>query len=165
MLTGAGPVFCAGFDRSELTEGAMEEVFAEAESYHRNVYTFSKPLIAAVNGPALGGGCDLAAMCDFRLAAPAASFGQPQVRFGAAAAYDLMRAILGAGAAREMCLTGRVYAAAEALQIGLVNRILPPEDLMEAAGATARDIASLPEGIAAAAKRGFVAHQPRLFEA
>ena len=165
VLTGAGPAFCAGFDRSELAGGEMEEVFADAMEYHRRVYTFSKPLIAAVNGPALGGGCDLAAMCDFRLAATTAVFGQPQVRFGAAAAYDLMRAVLGTGAAREMCLTGRSYDAEEALQIGFVNRVLAPEDLVEAARTLARDVASLPEGVPESAKRGFVAQQPRLFEA
>ena len=163
VLTAAGPAFCAGFDRSEFAAGGMEEVFAEAMEYHRRVYTFSKPLIAAVNGPALGGGCDLAAMCDFRFAATAASFGQPQVRFGAPAAYDLMRAVLGTGAAREMCLTGRTYAAEEALRIGLVNRVLPPDELVEAARALVRDLASLPEGVSETAKRGFVAHQPRLF--
>jgi enoyl-CoA hydratase len=164
VLIGAGPVFCAGFDRSEFAEGGMEEVFAEATEYHRRVFTFAKPLIAAVNGPALGGGCDLAAMCDFRLAATSAAFGQPQVRFGAAAAYDLMRAVLGTGAAREMCLTGRTYDAEEALRIGLVNRVLEPDDLLDAARTLARDIASLPEDIPESAKRGFVAHQPRLFE-
>ena len=164
VLTGAGSVFCAGFDRSEFSGGGMAEVFAEAMEYHRRVYTFSKPLIAAVNGPALGGGCDLAAMCDFRLAATSASFGQPQVRFGAAAAYDLMRAVLGAGAAREMCLTGRTYAVEEALRIGLVNRVLAPEDLLDAARTLARDVASLPEGVSEGAKRSFLAHQPRLFE-
>ncbi|MEN8161554.1 MAG: enoyl-CoA hydratase/isomerase family protein, partial [Myxococcota bacterium] len=87
VLTGAPPAFCAGFDRSEFAGGGMAEVFAEATEYHRRVYTFPKPLVAAVNGPALGGGCDLAAMCDFRLASNAAVFGQPQVRFGAAAVY------------------------------------------------------------------------------
>jgi len=165
VLTGAGPVFCAGFDRSEFSGGGMEEVFADAMEYHRLVYTFSKPLIAAVNGPALGGGCDLAAMCDFRLAATTAVFGQPQVRFGAAAAYDLMRSVIGTGAAREMCVTGRSYEAEEARQIGLVNRVLAPEDLVETARSLACDVASLPEGVAESAKRGFVAHQPRLFEA
>lgn len=163
VLTGAPPAFCAGFDRSEFAGGGMEEIFADATEYHRRVYTFSKPLIAAVNGPALGGGCDLAAMCDLRLASSAAVFGQPQLRFGAAAAYDLMRAVLGAGAAREMCLTGRSYAAPEALRIGLVNQVLEPAELLEAARTLAREIASLPEGVSETAKRGFVALQPRLF--
>jgi enoyl-CoA hydratase/carnithine racemase len=162
VLTGAPPAFCAGFDRSEFAEGGM--VFAEAIEYHRRVYTFAKPLVAAVNGPALGGGCDLAAMCDFRLASSAAVFGQPQVRFGAAAAYDLMRAVLGTGAAREMCLTGRSYGAQEALAIGLVNRVVDPDELLEVARAAAREIAALPEGMPETAKRGFVALQPRLFE-
>ncbi|MAG30426.1 MAG: enoyl-CoA hydratase [Deltaproteobacteria bacterium] len=165
VLTGAGPVFCAGFDRSEFAEGGMEEVFAEAEEYHRRVFTFGKPLIAAVNGPALGGGCDLAAMCDFRIAATTAAFGQPQVHFGAAAAYELMRVVLPAGPAREMCLTGRIYDAQEALRVGLVNRVVEPEQLIDAARGVALEIAGLPEGVAALAKRGFVDHQPQLFEA
>ena len=164
VLTGAGPVFCAGFDRSEFAEGGMEEVFADATEYHRRVFTFAKPLIAAVNGPALGGGCDLAAMCDFRVGATTALFGQPQVRFGAAAAYDLMRVVLGTGAAREMCLTGRTYDADEALRIGLINRVIAPAELMDTARALAGEIASLPEGVAAMAKSNFVAGQPRLFE-
>ena len=164
LLTGNGPVFCAGFDRSELASGDMEAVFSDAMEYHRRVYTFPKPLVAAVNGPALGGGCDLAVMCDFRLAAESAVFGQPQVRFGAAAAYDLMRVVLGSGVAREMCLTGRTYAADEALRIGLVNRLCPADGLREAALAVAGEIASLPAGLAEATKRGFLAEQPRLFE-
>lgn len=164
ILTGAPPAFCAGFDRSELAAGNMAEVFAEATAYHHRVHTFARPLIAAVNGPALGGGCDLAAMCDFRLASSAAVFGQPQVRFGAAAAYDLMRAVLGVGVAREMCLTGRRYDAAEALAIGLVNRVTTPDELLGAARAAAGEIAALPDGVAEVAKRGFVKLQPRLFE-
>jgi len=164
VLTGAAPAFCAGFDRSEFAGGGMAETFAEATEYHRRVYTFPKPLIAAVNGPALGGGCDLAAMCDLRLASTAAVFGQPQVRFGAAAAYDLMREVLGSGAAREMCLSGRAYDASEACRIGLVNRVVEPAELLDAAWVLAREVASLPEGVAESSKRGFVAAQPPLFE-
>ena len=165
VLTGAGPAFCAGFDRSEFGGGGgMAEVFEQATAYHRRVYTFAKPLLAAVNGPALGGGCDLAAMCDFRLAAATAVFGQPQVRFGAPAAYELMRHVLGTGAAREMCLTGRSYDAQEALAIGLVNRVHEPTGLLDAAREMARSIAALPQGLAEATKRTFLAHQPRLFE-
>ena len=164
VLTGAGPVFCAGFDRSEFAEGGMEEVFADATEYHRRVFTFVKPLIAAVNGPALGGGCDLAAMCDLRIAAATALFGQPQVKFGAPAAYDLMRVVIGTGVAREMCLTGRTYDAEEALRIGLVNRVVATEELVDVARTLAEEIASIPEGVAETAKRGFVTGQPRLFE-
>ncbi len=164
VLTGAPPAFCAGFDRTEFSGDGMEQVFAQAIAYHHRVYVFQKPLIAAVNGPALGGGCDLAAMCDFRLAAATAVFGQPQLSFGAPAIYDLMRAVIGTGAAREMCLTGRQYDAREALAIGLVNRVLDPGELLENAVAVARQTASLPEGVAEAAKRSFLAQQPRLFE-
>ncbi len=164
ILTGAAPAFCAGFDRSELFAGDMAEIFAESMAYHRRVYTFSKPLIAAVNGPALGGGCDLAALCDFRIAATTAVFGQPQVRFGAPAIYDLMRTIIGTGPAREMCLTGRRYEAQEALAIGFVNRVVDPEELMDVATGVAREIATLPNGMTETVKKTFLANQPSLFE-
>jgi enoyl-CoA hydratase len=164
VLTGAPPAFCAGFDRSEFEGGEMAEIFEESMAYHHRVYTFPKPLIAAVNGPALGGGCDLAALCDFRLASTLAVFGQPQVRFGAPAIFELMRSIVGSGPAREMCLTGRRYDAGEALAIGLVNRVVEPDELLESASATAREIATLPEGMAETAKRSFLAQQPRIFE-
>ncbi len=163
IFTGAGPAFCAGFDRDELASGDAAEIFADATTYHRRVYTFTKPLLAAVNGPALGGGCDLAAMCDLRIAASTAAFGQPQVRFGAAAAYELMQAVIGTGAAREMCLTGRRYDAAAALAIGLVGRVVEPGQLTAAAMEIAREIATLPEGMARATKQSFLAGQPPLF--
>ena len=164
ILTGTGPVFCAGFDRSEFDGDAMARVFAESQEYHRRVYTFPKPLIAAINGPALGGGCDLAALCDVRVATESASFGQPQVRFGAAAAYDLMREILPEGAAREMCLTGRTYSAQEALRLGLVTGVYEPDALMQKALEIASAIASLPDPMARTAKQQFVASQPVLFQ-
>jgi enoyl-CoA hydratase len=164
ILTGEGPAFCAGFDRSELFAGDMAEIFAESMAYHRRVYTFAKPLIAAVNGPALGGGCDLAALCDFRIAAATATFGQPQVRFGAPAIYELMRAVMGTGPAREMCLTGRGYDAQEALAIGFVNRVVDPAELMEVATGVAREIATLPDGMSETVKKTFLANQPPLFE-
>ena len=103
-------------------------------------------------------------MCDVRLAADTASFGQPQVRFGAAASYDLMREVLSTGAAREMCLTGRIYSAAEAHSLGLVNAVHEPEGLMDAAGQLADSIAALPDTLPVSAKRQFLTHQPGLFE-
>lgn len=164
ILTGDGPVFCAGFDRSEFEGGAMAQVFEEAAAYHHDVYNFPKPLIAAVNGAALGGGCDLAAMCDIRLSATTAVFGQPQVHFGAPAAYDLMCAVMPTGAAREMCLTGRSYGAAEAHSLGLVNRVHEPEALMDASRELAASIAALPDTLPQSTKRLFLAHQAELFE-
>jgi enoyl-CoA hydratase len=164
ILTGHGPVFCAGFDKKEFEGGAMEQTFAEAVGYHHCIYNFPKPIVAAINGPALGGGCDLAAMCDMRLAAATATFGQPQVRFGAPAAYDLMREVMATGAAREMCLTGRMYSAEQALLTGLVNSIHEPSELMGAASEVAGAIAALPPGVAVAAKQQFRLHQTSLFE-
>jgi enoyl-CoA hydratase len=103
-------------------------------------------------------------MCDVRLAASSAIFGQPQVRFGAAAAYDLMREVMPTGAAREMCLTGRTYTAAEAHSLGLVNAVHDPDALLGAAGELAASIVALPEALPVSTKRQFLAHQPRLFE-
>ena len=163
VLSGQGPAFCAGFDRSEFAEGPMEEVFADAEEYHRRVYRFGKPILAAVHGSCLGGGTDLAAMCDVRVADATAVFGQPQVRFGAPALYDLMRTLMGTAAAREMCLTGRTYDAEEALALGLVNRVVENADLLGATNEMAAAIAALPPGLAEATKRSFVTSQPRLF--
>jgi len=163
ILASRGPAFCAGFDRSELNAGAMEEVFQESQEYHRRVYTFPKPLIAMIHGAALGGGCDLAALCDVRLATPSAIFGQPQVRFGATAAYELMRQILPEGAAREMCLTGRIYSAEEALGLGLVSALCPAEELEAKATEMATAVASLPDSMAKSIKRQFVDSQPGLF--
>lgn len=163
LLTGAGPAFCAGFDREELArEGA--EAFADSLEYHRKVYTFPKPILAAVNGAALGGGCDLAAMCDIRIASTEAAFGQPQVRFGAPALYELMRFVMGPAAAREMCLTGRLFSASEALARGLVNCVVEPPILQEASLEIAREIAALPPGVGQSLKRDFLASQPPLFE-
>ncbi|MBU2550506.1 MAG: enoyl-CoA hydratase/isomerase family protein [Proteobacteria bacterium] len=159
VLTGAGEVFCAGFDLSEFAGTDLEALFAEAAAYHRKVYTFSKPLIAAVNGPALAGGMDLAAMCDVRLASEKAVFGQPQVRMGVTAAFDLIRTVLPEGTARELCLTGRRMDAEEAGRQGLISRIVPADRLLEEAVSLAREST----GPGPAMKALFVKEQPGLF--
>lgn len=164
ILTGEGEVFCAGFDRSEFGQEEMTKIFSESLDYHRQVYTFSKPIIAAVNGPALGGGCDLAALCDIRLASTTASFGQPQVRFGAAAAYELMREVMSEGAAREMCLSGRLYGAQEAREMGFINAVHEPENLMRRAEELAAAIATLPQPMPSKTKQQFLVRQPDLFQ-
>lgn len=162
VLTGAGPVFCAGFDLSEFEAGNMEEIFPQSRTYHRKVYTFSKPLIAAVNGPALAGGMDLATMCDIRVASEMASFGQPQVKLGIPAAYDLIHTVLPENTARELCLTGRQIDAQEAFRVGLVNRIVPAPQLMEEVINLAKIVAV--NKASHMNKQQFLKEQPKLFE-
>jgi enoyl-CoA hydratase len=163
VLTGAGPTFCAGFDLSEFTEENMEEIFAQAVTYHHKVYTFSKPLIAAVNGPALAGGMDLAIMCDVRIVSETAVFGQPQVRMGIPAAYDLIRTVLPEAIARELCLSGRRMDAQEALRLGLVNSVVAEEKLMDEVLNLARAVAEHKGG--QITKGQFIKEQPDLFSA
>ncbi|MEE8400210.1 MAG: enoyl-CoA hydratase/isomerase family protein [Desulfobacterales bacterium] len=159
VLTGAGPGFCAGFDLAEFQTGNMDDIFAQANVYHHKVYNFEKPIIAAVNGPALAGGMDLAIMCDFRIAGKEAIFGQPQVKMGVPAAYDLVQTVLPEGIAREICLTGRPIPSDEALQLGLVSRIVSGDRLVEEATTLARESATS----GAFTKEMIVKSQPDLF--
>ncbi len=159
VLTGAGPVFCAGFDLSEFQTGDMNDIFAQANVYHYKVYNFKKPIVAAVNGPALAGGMDLAIMCDFRIAVESAIFGQPQVKMGVPAAYDLVRTVLPEGVAREICLTGRRMLSDEALRLGLLNKIVSGDQLIEDATAMARETATS----GAFVKEMIIKSQPDLF--
>lgn len=164
VISGAGTDFCAGFDLDELRAADdPAAVFAAATAYHRNVHTFPKPLIAAVSGSAVAGGLDLALLCDLRLGASDAMLGQPQVRHGIPAAYELLAATVGDPAARELCLTGRVLDADEARQIGLIHHVVEPDRVLDRALALAADIASLPAS--ARTKKTFIEHQPKLFGA
>lgn len=159
VLTGAGPGFCAGFDLAEFQAGNMDDIFAQANVYHHKVYNFEKPIIAAVNGPALAGGMDLAIMCDFRITGKAAIFGQPQVKMGVPAAYDLVRTVLPEGIAREICLTGRPMLPDEALQLGLISKIVSGDQLVEEATTLARETATSGAFI----KEMIIKSQPDLF--
>ncbi len=162
VLTGAGTTFCAGFDLKELASAdPTGDPFDMA--YHRAVHTFPKPLVAAVPGPAVAGGMDLALMCDLRIAHSDATFGQPQVRVGIPAAYDLVRSVVAEPVAREICLTGRVFGSEEALAMGVVNRVVggDPGDVLREALVLASEVAASPG--AGAAKLQFLAGQPELF--
>jgi enoyl-CoA hydratase len=161
VLTGAGGAFCAGFDLAELAVGNAEEIFAEARAYHFDVYNFAKPLLAAINGPALAGGMDLAAMCDIRIASQSATFGQPQVRMGIPAAYDLIRTVVPETLARHLCLTGERIAAQAALDAGFVIDVVDPADLLSRAVEIAGQIAESSGG--AGTKKSITEHQPSLF--
>lgn len=148
IVTGSGRAFVAGADIAELaaldTGGAREmsrrgqEVFSRFESSH-------KPVIAAVNGFALGGGCELAMACHMRIAADTAKFGQPEVKLGLIPGYggtQRLARMIGAGRALELLLTGDRVSAAEAFRLGLVNRVVPAADLMSEARKLAAAIAA-----------------------
>ena len=151
VITGSDKAFAAGADIAAMKDWGHMDVY-KANYISRNwdrVARCRKPIIAAVAGYALGGGCELAMMCDFILAADNAQFGQPEVKLGtlpgAGGTQRLPRAI-GKAKAMEMCLTARMMDAAEAEKMGLVARILPLAELLGEALATAEKIAgySLP---------------------
>jgi len=149
IVTGEGTAFCGGADLKVLREIAAQSVEQARQdsknlmNFFRRIYEFPKPVIAAVNGPAMGGGCGLASVCDIVLAAEDAVFGYPEVRVGfvpALVAVFLVR-ICGEKKARELLLTGRVFSAQEAQEIGLVNHVVARESLLEKAREIAREIA------------------------
>src|SRR3972149_9521256 len=103
VVTGAGPGFCAGFDRNEFFQREPDQLKAFVQStdrFHLRLINFAKPLVAAINGPAMGGGLDLAALCDVRVAAETAAFAHPAVKFGAPTLYGPLAEIIGGGPAR-----------------------------------------------------------------
>lgn len=144
IVTGAGKAFVAGADIAAMSEmGPVEaRAFAEMGGHVGDeIESSSKPYIAAVNGFALGGGCELAMCCDFIYASTKAKFGQPEVKLGVIPGFGGTQRLLrrvGIGKARELVLTGEMIDAAEALRIGLADAVFEPEQLMakarEAAG-------------------------------
>ena len=148
VITGSEKAFAAGADIKEMANKTYAEVYTQdfiTKNWER-VAKCRKPVIAAVAGFALGGGCELAMMCDFIIAADNAKFGQPEITIGtlpgAGGSQRLTRAI-GKAKAMEMCLTGRLMDATEAEQSGLVARVVPLANLMDETMKTAEKIASL----------------------
>ncbi len=165
IVTGAGAAFSAGFDLDEFKQVERHAELLESSSrYHRDLWHFPKPVIAAVNGPAMGGGFDLACLCDIRIAAATAGFGHPEIKFGAPPLYTCLSWIVGDGHARELCLTGRRIDAAEALRIGLVSSVHDGEHLLEEVGKLAATILEAPADAVQYVKRAFVATRARGFE-
>lgn len=147
VVTGDDRAFAAGGDIKEMQARGFADMYAENFAAGWDVLTkMRKPVIAAVAGLALGGGCELAMMCDFIIAADTARFGQPEIRLGVApgmgGSQRLTRAV-GKAKAMEMCLTGRTMYAEEAERAGLVSRIVPVDLLVDQALETARMIASM----------------------
>ncbi|PLX86695.1 MAG: crotonase [Desulfuromonas sp.] len=148
VLTGAGEkAFVAGGDIFAMQPlGALEARRSAllAQGVLNRIEGGSKPVIAAVNGYALGGGCELAMACDLRIASETARFGQPEVKIGIIPGWggtQRLPRLVGRGRALEMILTGEMIDAAEAYRIGLVKRVVPPGELLEEARRLARTIA------------------------
>ena len=146
IITGSEKAFAAGADIKEMAEKGFVDMFmedyftAETEALLKT----RKPIIAAVSGFALGGGCELAMMCDFIIASDTAKFGQPEVNLGVMAGIggtQRLTRFVGKSKAMEMNLTGRFMEAAEAESSGLVSRVVPAKDLIKDAKATAAKIA------------------------
>jgi enoyl-CoA hydratase len=149
ILTGAGEkAFVAGADINELarctaTDGRELALFGQG--VFTRLENLGKPSIAAVNGFALGGGCELALVCTIRLASRTARFGQPEVTLGLIPGYggsQRLARLCGKGVAHELCLAGQTISAEEALRVGLVNHVYEPGELLAAAEALANKIAS-----------------------
>jgi len=156
ILTGAGRAFVAGADISELERvaGASAESLAKrGQTVFSRFETSPKPTIAAVNGFALGGGCELAMACHLRIASENAKFGQPEVKLGLIPGYggtQRLPRLVGKGRALQLLLTGETIDAPEALRIGLVNRVVAADELLPAAAATMRAmLANAPLALAA----------------
>jgi enoyl-CoA hydratase len=146
VLTGSAKAFAAGADIKEMSDKTYAEMF-KADFFTagaKAIESFRKPIIAAVAGYALGGGCELAMMCDFILAADTAKFGQPEINLGVSPGIggtQRLTRFVGKSKAMDMILTGRMMDAAEAERSGLVSRIFPADTLVDEALAIARKIA------------------------
>ena len=148
IVTGAGKAFCAGMDLEMLaaiTKQAPAENQDDARRIAkmlRRIWSFPRPMIAAVNGAAYAGGCGIATLCDFTIAAPEAKFGYTEVKIGflpAIVSVFLTRQI-GDKRSRDLLLTGRIIAAAEAKEFGMVTEVVPGDQLMPRALALANDL-------------------------
>jgi len=149
IITGAGKAFCAGADISRLAECNAHSgyQFARAgQAVFRQLETLGKPSIAAINGYAFGGGCELAMAATVRVASNLAKFGQPEVKLGVIPGYggtQRLARLIGKGRALDLCLTGRFIDAETAERWGLVSDVVAPEELIPAATRTMRAILSM----------------------
>jgi enoyl-CoA hydratase len=148
VLTGGPKVFAAGADIGDMAERtAVDQLRRDQTGHWTPLVGFSKPLIAAVNGYALGGGCEVALMCDLIIAGDGARFGQPEVNLGiipGAGGTQRWPRIAGKYAAMEVMLTGAPVTAQRAYELGVVNRVVPAEMTIDVARRMAREIAAKP---------------------
>jgi len=163
VLTGAGSAFCSGMDTSQFggDRAHKERLIETSLASFRAVGNSPKPVVAAVNGPALAGGFALALLCDLRLAAEEATFGFPELPRGIPPSYASARAALPPAIAGELALTGRMLDAEEALLMGVVSAVHPAGELMSRAVELAGRIASGPREAVAETKRRILLDRER----
>jgi enoyl-CoA hydratase len=147
IITGAGKSFCGGMDLIHLTgldvDGTVEYM-GSALALFRRVYELRQPVIAAVNGPAMAGGFDLAAFCDIRICSDSARFAQTEILLGLTQIMYPLYKVIGLGRAKELALTGKAIPADEAFRIGLVTGVYSEADLLPAVLKLAAELASRP---------------------
>lgn len=164
ILTGAGRAFVAGADIAQLRERRHADALrAINAALFDKLARVAVPTIAAINGYALGGGCELAMACDLRVASERAKLGQPEVALGIMAAAGgtyRLPALVGLGMARELLFTGRIIKAAEAERIGLVNRVVAPDALLQTAFELAAEIAKAAPLAVRMTKAALAQHTP-----
>ena len=151
VLTGSGSVFSAGFDLNEFTRAADDtafgrELWASSDRYHDTVLRFPLPTIAAVNGPALAGGFDLAILCDLRIASTTARFAHPERTFGDVV-YGPLHDLVGGAVARELTMGGRELDARDALAVHLVGEVVEPDALAAATDAAVARVCVAPREV------------------
>jgi enoyl-CoA hydratase len=159
IVTGSGDVFSAGFDLAEFGDADRQtELWESSDRFHHAILRCPLPTIAAINGPALAGGFDLACLCDIRIASTSARFAHPEQRW-TTVLYRTLHDLVGGAIARDLVLTGRSVDADEARTIGLVVDVVPPDRLMEATRARAAMIAEAPRDALIATKAKIIAVQ------
>ena len=160
ILAAAGDTFCAGFDLREFDidePGFQERLWQSSDRFHRRVLQFPLPTIAAVQGPALAGGFDLAVLCDLRIADTTARFAHPEQSWSDVVFFPLAD-LVGSARARDLCMTGRSIDATTALAMGLVSAVVEPDDLAAEAKRFATMIARAPRDSLARTKAKALRH-------
>ncbi len=151
VVTGAGDTFTSGFDLREFEQAMDDEAFGErlwasSDRWHRAWLDFPVATIAAVNGPAIAGGFDLAVMCDLRVVATAARFSHPEISFGDVV-YGPLHDLVGGSLARDLVLSGRTVEADEAYRAGLANRLAPDHQVVDRAVELAEAVTVAPHDV------------------
>lgn len=156
LIRANGPVFCAGADlkeRKEMNEDQIRARRIKAFAVYAAIEELPMPVVAVIEGPAVGSGCEIAGACDFIVASEAASFRYPEARWGTVGATQRLPRIVGRRIAKELMFTGREVSAWEAVEIGLVNQVRPNEEFLDFVMELARSIAAAPGAAMRSAKR------------